>query len=343
MLTTQTQGIFQSDVLIRSMVIQGLADLRVNPWLLDYVFAYLVNDDLTSNTYGRKELDDLKDWFLNSEVKVHLSYLPEDVRFPSISIGLHSAEEESNQSLGNTHYDTSELVDPRDIGVTPVITLGPFTPISYDAATGTITLPAGLDTNGIIPGYRIFDSTTTTAYPIIEVLDDNSFMIPGGVVANFTRAYIAPASSLYIAQLESSIWRETWSLGVHAAGDQKYCLAMDSILRFILLRYKETLLEARGFEVSKLSTGPMAPNAELAAKLSNKQLVYSRYTTISGLARNYWPKAVDLGVAAVMPGVCDASNITPGFILLCSRLAEGFAPGPNPPIDFGDLSDIEPL
>lgn len=51
---TEAQGIVQSDILIRSALIAAISDLRANPYLLQYCFASLVNDNLTWQEYRRK-------------------------------------------------------------------------------------------------------------------------------------------------------------------------------------------------------------------------------------------------------------------------------------------------
>lgn len=58
-------------------------------------------------------------------------------------------------------------------------------------------------------------------------------------------------------------------------------------MEFILLRYKETLLEARGFERSTISTGPLYNYSE-----TDKEMVFVRDITLSGYVRQYWPKMI---------------------------------------------------
>jgi len=68
--TTSTLGIHQSDVIIRTAIIAALADLRANPWKLDYVFSSLPKDTLTAKSYGEKDIAQAKRWFLSTEIPV---------------------------------------------------------------------------------------------------------------------------------------------------------------------------------------------------------------------------------------------------------------------------------
>lgn len=60
-LTTEALGIHQSDVIIRTAIVAALADLRANPWLLDYVFASLPKDEMTMKDYGEKSVEKAKE------------------------------------------------------------------------------------------------------------------------------------------------------------------------------------------------------------------------------------------------------------------------------------------
>ena len=66
---TRTIGIVQGDVIVRAALIAGLQELRSRPHLLDYVFAWLPKDELSSGQYGA-EPETVKRWFLANNVAV---------------------------------------------------------------------------------------------------------------------------------------------------------------------------------------------------------------------------------------------------------------------------------
>src|SRR4051812_27437995 len=94
MVRTTTKGIFQSDILIRTMLIQALKDLKDKPWLLDFVFAWLPDDDLTATQYGLVEVDKAKEWFQNTEIIVSMAYRTDRPQLPCIGIELVDSVED---------------------------------------------------------------------------------------------------------------------------------------------------------------------------------------------------------------------------------------------------------
>ena len=119
---TESLGIFQSDVIIRSCIVAALADLRANSWLLDYVFASLPKDEMTMKDYGEKSVEKAKEWFLKTKIPVAMVPRLNEAQVPCITIKLQDSTE-SEVTLADVHYQTSEL----NSGVWPNI-VGPFTP-----------------------------------------------------------------------------------------------------------------------------------------------------------------------------------------------------------------------
>lgn len=98
--------------------------------------------------------------------------------------------------------------------------------------------------------------------------------------------------------LESLVFKETYSIGCHAAGETTFATYLHSIVVFILLRYKQRLLEARGFERSTVSSSDFRRN-----EMFENEMVFSRWISLSGYVRNYWPKDVDLLITSTEPAV----------------------------------------
>jgi hypothetical protein len=284
--STRSHGMVPSDILIRGAIMAGLDDLRKNSFLLDYIFMWYANDDLTNKTYGEAERQRAKKWFLNTEIFVSMNYRADDVKFPLVSIGLQSSTEDF-ATLGDVNYETQEDVPSEEISATPEILMGPFTPKSYDSTTGTVTLPDNLDTGNIFVNTILVDVVNGNGYPVIQVNEGSTFKIASGVTANFTNAFIAPIDSFYVAQLESCLFKQTFSIKLFAQNDPLYVLYLQSIIESILMRYKETLLEARGFDRSTHSVGPLYNYSE-----TDKDMVWARDITLSGYVRQYWPKMI---------------------------------------------------
>lgn len=288
MIRTTTRGIFQSDLLIRTAVMTAIEELRQNPWLLDFVFAWLPNDSLSKSDYGDREVQDAKDWFLNTDISVTMAYRHDRPQLPCIGIELLDSNEGGANSLADVHYDSSEYVNADEIIIRPKPALGPFTPKSYDSATGIVTLPDNVWTRNVFEGNILYDAVANKGYPIRSILSDTAFAIDKGVRANFTRAFVAPRESLQIAKLESVEFQETYRLRCYVNTTAVHLTYLHSILTFVLLRSKEALLESRGFERTVLRSQGIALNGSP----EEPEKIYYRDIVISGFVRQYWPKTI---------------------------------------------------
>jgi hypothetical protein len=70
------------------------------------------------------------------------------------------------------------------------------------------------------------------------------------------------------------------------------------IVEYILLRYKEAYLEARGFELSTFSWAPIVQNPEFTA-----EMVFSRSCTLTGQVEKSWIKYIAPKLQDVRGGV----------------------------------------
>lgn len=304
--STSTLGIFQSDIIIRTAIMQGLAELRSNSWMLDYAFASLKHDTLTAKAYGEKEIENAKKWFLSSEIPVFMAYRIDEATFPCISIALHESTEVEN-TIGDVHYDVKEDHDaPR-----PTV-YGPFIPLDYSVANGTITLPS--TTSSVFPGMVVVDRKGRE-HTILETPTGSTVKLASGTVADFTNATVKPRSPAYVVTLESAGFKESYSLGLHVNKNDVHLSYLHSIVTFVLLRNRQALLEARGFERSSISSSDMSKNEAF-----DNELIFSRYITVSGSVRQYWPKerlrkidGLNMGLVPSVVGIdgetLDASQI----------------------------------
>jgi hypothetical protein len=297
---TSGLGIFQSDVIIRTAIVAALADLRANPWLLDYVFASLPKDEMSMRSYGEKSVDAAKNWFLKTKIPVTMTPRLDEAQIPCITIKLQDSQE-INVTLGDTHYEPTELNDGgwRDL-------VGSFTPSKYNAATGIITLPPNvLGSVLLAPGMVVIDAIGKT-HPIIETFDDGTFSIKQGTISDFSGSTIRASKPAFITQLESAQYRETYLIGCHVSSEPVYLTWLHSITVFVMLRYKQALLESRGFESSVINSTDFDRN-----DINEGELAFSRYMSITGNVRQYWPKRTDPRIthfATSGPGLLDPNG-----------------------------------
>lgn len=196
-------GLHQGDIVLRAAIMDGIRQLRENTWELDYVFAFLPNDELTAQTYGLKSLERAKNWFLNTQIQVTMDTRLDQSKLPAVSITmLDDAEDQATH--GDIHYDTQE-------------------PLSSD-----------------------------------------------------------PTQKVH---LESVFFRETYRIGCYAQGEPETCLNLYAIIKYILLRYKQDLLEARGFERTQIQGSQFGHIEDIG-----RENLYGRQLNVTGYVKAYWPK-----------------------------------------------------
>lgn len=272
-------GIFQSDIVVRTAIVAGLADLRENPALLDYVFASLPRDPLTYKVYGEEQVKMAKDWFLTQDIPVFMNTRLDESKVPCITIAVQSSSE-SAQTLGDVHYQTVEIDHDESV----IVYGGPYTPLNYVASTGTMTMRSDF-TLEVFPGQLVKDRNGKT-HEILDVLDPYTIVVEENANANFAGMYVVSAPQKRQVSIEAVEFRESFEIGCHALGEPAYLTYLHSILLFILLRYKEELLEARGLTRTTLSSGPVTLNQSFNVS----QPVFTRMTTLTGFVHQYWPK-----------------------------------------------------
>jgi hypothetical protein len=274
----EARGIFQSDLLLRSALVEAIADLRAKPWLLDSVFASLRYDQLTNKLYGEKEVQRGIKWFQMTDIPVVFSYALKAETIPCISIEVTESSETEN-SLADIHYQTSQPAKEE----WPPLTQQ-FTP-RYVPTTGVITLPDDISNSLVCTVGMLLMDHNGDKHPILSIVDRGHFTVDVGLVTDFNNSYIKSSYPRLVETLESASFREGYRLGSTVCGDPISVLWLHSILSFCLLHYRQDLLESRGIERSSISSGPV-----VADQRFGKENVFSRFISLAAYVRNYWPK-----------------------------------------------------
>jgi hypothetical protein len=316
--TSEATGIFQSDLLIRHAVVEGFKELRANQWLLDYVMAGIKFDDLTKKVYGQKDVDNMKKWFLKTDIPVIVYGSLVAVEAPAITIALQSSNEAEN-TLGDVHYVPQEDVPD---GAWPDLT--PVFAAILNVTTGLVTVPISVVVD-IFPGMVIMDAEGVS-HEILTVESERVFTIESGLVHDFSHCTLRAGSPATLQTLESAAFNETYQLGCHVAGEPLQLVFLHSLLCFILLRGRQDFLEGRGFEKSTFSSSDFAKNEYFAVENA-----WTRYITITGSVRQCWPKRRYSKITGVV------SRIRP--------IGSGNLPSESRPVDgqswIGDLDVLD--
>ena len=315
--------IFSGDTVIKLAVEQGLSDIRSNPWLIDNIMGHFKDPALS--TYGQKEIDRCKEWFLNNKIEILLRYRLDKDEFPCVTIALNSSSEmEDMKHLADTSTE-SEILLPSDINKPISYIVKPFVPTEVDSSTGFVGIPESIKASRLIrQGMILADVTNGNGYEIKDIAENGVFIEPE-LNVTASKMAVVPRFQFYEAKVEHSFFREAYTIGCHVHGDPSTLLWLHAIVSYCLLRYKESLLEARGFSQTSISSSDVAPNQYLSTP--GGENVFSRFITISGMVENSWIKspqriaeAVEIadknaGSESLMAGIKIISNMTvPTFL-----------------------------
>lgn len=277
-------GILSADILIKTMLEAALLDLRKNAWIVEDIFGALANDFLASKDYGHKEVEAAVDWFLNNEIPVLLAYrIADSAPVPCISIA-YNENSEAIERTSLADQRVTESFDPTGI-ITSAKNLTPvFSVESYDPETGIIVVPSSINLVNVRAGQYLVANKTNQAYVIYEITGNHSFKIKEGVLENFSKSHIRTKYNTWNLEKEITFINESYTLGCHANGAGT-CLWLWQIIMYALFRYKESYLEGRLFELSRVQSSAIQKNNNFPA-----DNVFSRYVTLSGVVPATWIK-----------------------------------------------------
>lgn len=276
---TLAPGVFEGDVIIRTAFVEGIKDLRRNSWLLQYAFASLAQDSLTSAVYGQNSIDRAVEWFQNHEIHVIMETSPNEPKFPSITICERSGQEDG-ATTADVNYDTEETLDIAWPNI-----LGPLSPTAYNPVLGKVSISsADLGTTVLIEGMVLFLKSGQTI-EIIKIDGTDLYITPTTLPLDFTDLYIKSARPTQGVPLESLRMSESYGVICAVQGEPSQAGYLFSVIKFIYLRYKQRFFEARGFENSKVTYTEASVDRSY-----QPQFVYRRGIMLSGIVHNFWPK-----------------------------------------------------
>jgi hypothetical protein len=265
------------------MIKLALEEMRKNPWILEDVFSQFLEDQYLSE-YGAKEVARAKEWLLNNKIEVLHKYRLDSQSYPCITIAMgESNEDDAQATLADLSTEVVELT-PEEINKPIPYVIKPFIPTSY--TNGVLIAPFNLD--DVSPGMLIVDPDTGNAWEIIELVGADGIRIKDAPAISADKLGVIPQYRVYRARRERASFRESYQIGCHVHGDPTQVLWLWSIVLYAILRYRETLLEARCFKISSVRSTDMVRDDATDAGGEN---IYKRFIMLSGLVENSWLKS----------------------------------------------------
>jgi len=272
------------DLIIESVIRDGLLGLREHPEIIDDVFGSL-NLSYTMKKYGKSELAKIKTLIQERDVAVVHSFHEVNARVPAYSIQL-TTDVEWQQVARLDDFDTElveDISDPRELA--NLVVIPDVIATSYDEKTGTLYVDDSID---LTPVY---------ANLFFEDVSGNSFQIKGGIVnVSGSKQFLIEAqsnvdisspglikSSLDYTKTEIRSVHSTANIlvGVHTkdALTTKYLYIL---LKYFLLSRKKDLIE-RDFIISSYNGSDFTRDLRYEG-----DIVYTRFLTVGGKVCDSW-------------------------------------------------------
>jgi hypothetical protein len=205
------------------------------------------------------------------------------LEFPAVTIELGSVDEKMDmRHLADLSTEAVTLY-PNTINK-PIAYLVRPTAGSYDPTTGTFTFASAVDLSTIVPGQVLVDPSTGNGYVIKSVKSATEI----GLLLNLTLSAptyaIIPQFQAYQARVGHAFMQENYSVTCHGM-DQQTTLWLHSIVMYLLLRYRQSLLEAQGGAESIIRSTKMYANEDYS---DAGQIIWSRSINLSLQTESQW-------------------------------------------------------
>lgn len=281
-------GIFQGDIIIRTVIELGIEDLRKNTWLIDHMLSDLVNISYFTDKYGQKQVDACKEWLTNNQIDVYMRGRDDKDKLPCVTIQMGPSNEKQDMKHMADQSTEKVALLPNKIGKPIPYVVKPFVPTGYDDVTGEVSVDDSVDLSGVSAGMILVNPDNGKGYVILDITSSGILIEPGMEIVA-TQFGIVPQFQYYEARVEHSFFDESYIIGCHAHGDPQNMLFLWSIVKYSILRYRESLLEANGFTESSISSG--APDTDEAFTTDGGEKAWARYINLNGQVENSWIKS----------------------------------------------------
>lgn len=278
-------GFKLTDLIIESILRDGLENLRRMPEIVDDLFSQLVSLPASlQKKYGDKEINKIKDLVQNTEVSIIHSFPTQNTEMPCISIQLMESEEEVDlASMGDYQGQAEVPMTPQQLQGQTIVSNLQIT--DYDANSGILSLSDAQDLSNVHPGQNLIDGNGV-AFQILSGIDNTpgqkQVIIGKNVdIDVMAPAYIQSSITTNIFELKTNAENERLLLGIHTkdALQTKYLYNM---VKYFLESRKDDLV-SQGFMLATYKGSDFNLNSEYAS-----DFIYSRYLTVSGKFYNTW-------------------------------------------------------
>lgn len=274
-------GILLPDLIVESVIRDGLEFLRRNPDRIDDIFSELTKS-YAARKYGQTEVNRIKALIQNKNIAVVHSFHEAGAKTPCYSIQLGSEGEAKDRAhLGDFEADVTEPVQD----TSTLVRVPDFVPVSYTKTTGMVKVDDSTDLDPIGPGFIFIDANGaefTIQSGMSNDVGNKFFFINQGLEPEIN-GHCSINTFLDYTQFESKgeTSQVNLILGVHSkeALLTKYLYA---ILKYIMFSRKSDLIN-RSFINSSFQGSDFTRDLEYKG-----DMVFTRFFTAQGQVDDSW-------------------------------------------------------
>lgn len=288
------------ELVVESVIRDGLANLRANPQIVDDVFGMFLRKPF-QRKYGQKELDKIKKMVVEKQIAVVFSYYEVDSQSPCFSIMVGTDDDDKRTaSLGDFRRDVFEdKTDPDSLA--KLILVDQTIVQSWDPQSGELVLSNDADLSQVTKNNLVVNENNVE-YTVSAVVDTptlKAVYVKNGESDSFEiNDVVTIKSSLDFNKYEVNGVNSDVKvvIGVHTkdALTTKY---MYLLLKHLLLSRKKDLIK-RCLIVSSFSGSDFGRDIQYAG-----DRVYTRFLTLTGKVEDSWKQSEVTLIEDIQPTV----------------------------------------
>lgn len=282
-LNAESRGIFASDIFLRTSLQAAYSEIIQNEAQLRQIFSGLLFDPLTQEIYGEKEVSAAVDWIKNNEVKIYTTNsFQSNPTTPAVVVHCVSSEEAAN-TLNDNAFEPTEFLSVPEFEVPAV------SPIDFSLESGELTLPfSWIESYGVSAGMKVFDANGVPFTVSSVLLPDTIFLTEQNIQADFSTVNINWENGNAVATVGEALFRESYQITMYSQGEMFYAQYLYSLIEYLLLSIRDSVLAPRGMDVSSVRSGPI----EEDRFFGGNNLMFARTISFESIVHKTWFKTI---------------------------------------------------
>jgi hypothetical protein len=274
-----------SDLILESVIREGLENLRRMPEIIDDLFSQLGSlPNSLANKYGQKELNKIKTLVQDREVSIIQAFPINNTPMPCISLQLLAAQEDVPLAAMDDYQEEIQVpMSSEDLAAQ--ILASNVSLLSYDSFSGVVGISDATDLSSVHINHLLVDSSGNEFYilgGINNTTGSKSVIIKKQANLNIVGPSLIKSSINYDQyQVRTNVEKENILLGIHTK-DMLTTKYLYTIIKYIIESRKKDLID-RGFILATYEGSDFNINERFES-----DFIYSRYLTVSGRIYNTW-------------------------------------------------------